>query len=469
MKLLNPLRKRRARKQKRHTARGVFLGELRQGRKSCDLRYAGECSGSIVSPGGGGKTSGVFIPTLLTDPSTHIVFDPALDIYQTTHEQRIRLDNDVIVLCPFADDANAILHPDHQIVDCGINLFGHIDYESKPESILENIKNRVELILPDKLKTDAKSRFFERDGRTILEFLCLDELRAGRTLLLPNIRQRLISGYDVLSQAFLDAGDSTAFCGELALLGNNLMAMLNGSAPQFTGGYGCASQAVNLFAGYSSAGRHVTGDGFDPARLKSGKRVTVYVCYPGERVKTHQRLATATITYLLQQVCRGRTENTVTALIDEAAELDVPVARFMNIGRKHNLRIFCAWQELEGQVCERYGKEGVKQILAASDLMWITSLRGAETCATFSKMIGMKSAETLSFNDRPQSTAEMPEQTFGRGHHSVPLLRPEDLQRLDQALALVMIGANKPMLINKVGYFQRPELLRLAGPNPYRG
>jgi type IV secretion system protein VirD4 len=451
-------------------ADGIFLGSMGQGRKAVDLRYDGEGSGSILSPPGGGKTARVLIPTLLSDPGTHIVFDPALDIYQTTHEQRERLGNDVFVVCPFPGDANDILSPDHQIVDCGIDFFGNIDFEGNAGTVREKIKNRVELLLPDKVRTDAKSRFFERDGRSLIDFLCLDELRHGRRIVLPNIRQRLLSGHAVLNEAFVSAMDCSDFAGELALLANGLNGVLTAAPQQFSGGFGCASQAIELFDGFSSVGSHVNGGGFDPARLKSGKNVTVYICYPGERVKTHSRIATATLTYLLQQVCHGRTENRVTALIDEAAELEeMPIARFMNIGRKHNLRLFCAWQELEGQVCERYGKEGVKQILAASDLMWITSLRGPETCETFSKMIGMKSAESVNLSDRPQNQSVMPEQTFGRAHHSVPAMRPEELQRMNQRLALVLMGANKPMLINKVGYFERADFLSLAGPNPYRG
>lgn len=459
---------------RREVANGIFLGSMGHGRKSFDCRYDFEGSGSIISPPGGGKTARVFIPTLLTDPGTFVVFDPALDIYQTTHEQRERLGNDVLVACPFPVDANEILSPDHQIVDCGIDFFGNIDFEGHPGTVREKIKNRVELFLPDKVKTDSKSRFFERDGRSIIDFLCLDELRHGRRILLPNVRQRLLSGPTILNEAFVSAMDCSDFAGELALLANGLNGVLTAAPQQFSGGFGCAAQAIELFDGFSSVGSHVGGGGFDPARLKSGRNVTIYVCYPGERVKTHSRIAAATMNYLLQQVCHGRTENRVTALIDEAAELGngdsgIPIARYMNIGRKHNLRVFCAWQELEGQVCERYGKEGVKQILAASDLMWITSLRGPETCETFSKMIGMRSAESINLSDRPQNVSVMPEQTFGRAHHSVPAMRPEELQRLDQRLALVLMGHHKPMLVNKVGYFERADLCQLAGPNPYRG
>ncbi|WP_372716132.1 type IV secretory system conjugative DNA transfer family protein [Novipirellula sp.] len=450
---------------------GIFLGTINDRRKTVDLRFDSEGSGSIVSPPGGGKTAKCFCPTLLTDPGTHIVFDPTLEIYSMTHVARELLGNDVYVVCPHPDDANEILHPDHQITDCGINFFGSSEFKGKPERVRENIKNRVELLLPDNLKTDAKTRFFEIDGRELLEFTCLDELNRGRDITLPNVRERILSGPAELNEAFVEAMESSAFAGELALLANGLNGVLTAAPQQFSGGFGCAKQAIGLYDGYSSVGRHVSGPGFDPALLKTGeKNVTLYICYPGERIKTHQRMAAATMTYLFQQVCKGRPGNCVTALVDEATEIGCfPIARFMNIGRKFNLRIFAAWQELEGQVDEVFGRSGVRQILSASELMWITSLRGPETCETFSKMIGMKGIENLSLNDRPQSTSTMPDQSFGRGHQSVPLIRPEDLQRMDQRLALVLVGANKPMLVNKVGYFEREAFRRIAGPNPYRG
>ena len=168
-------------------ASGIFLGTMSDGRKTIDLRFDSEGSGSIVSPPGGGKTQ-VFCNTLLSDPTTTIVVDPTLELYSMTHLARELLGNDVYVVCPHPDDANEILHPDHQIVDRGINFFGSSDFKGKPERIRENIKNRVELLLPDNVKTDAKTRFFELDGKDLLEFTCLDELNRGRDIILPDIR-----------------------------------------------------------------------------------------------------------------------------------------------------------------------------------------------------------------------------------------------------------------------------------------
>ena len=78
----------------------------KQLRNSFDRRDDGDGSGSIIAPPGAGKTSRIFIPTLLTDPRTQIVFDPAVDIYETTREKPGRSDGDVSVVCPFQDDAN---------------------------------------------------------------------------------------------------------------------------------------------------------------------------------------------------------------------------------------------------------------------------------------------------------------------------------------------------------------------------
>lgn len=449
--------------------KGIFLGSMSDGKKTIDLLHDTECSGAIVSPPGGGKSSKVLIPTLLSDPGTFVVFSPALDLYQTTYKRRLELGNDVVVLCPFPDDANEVLHPDHQLNDHGINLFGNIDFKNRPETVREEIKNRIQLLIPDKIKTDDKSRYFQQAGRQMLDFVSLWQLHGGRELTLPDIRIQLLSGFHVLHDACVEAMDSSAFAGELALLGGGLSSILTASPEQFAGGYGYASDAVDLYDGYSSVGRHVTGGGFDPARLKSGKPVTVYVCYPGERVCTHSRMATATITYLLQQVCKGRPGNFVKFLVDEASELELPLARFMNQGRKHNLAIFPAFQELEGQIASRYGTEGVKEILSASELLWITSLRGPDTCRTFSDILGSKAVEAPSLNDRPGTSSPMPDQSFGRSYQTVPVMRPDELRQLDRRKAIVIVGNEKPLMVDKVGYFERPDFAAVAGPNPYRG
>ncbi len=451
------------------TSSGVFLGAVQdKWHREIDLRYNAEGSGSIISPPGGGKTAACFTPTLLTDPSNYLVNDPTLELYAMTHEARRKLNNDVVVLCPWPEEASAIVG--HEVIDTGINFLSSIDYAGNAATVRENVKSRIELLIPERLKIDAKTEFFERDGRNLLEFLLLDDLSEGRIPTLPRIRERLLAGPEVLHEAFLRAMDKSAFAGELALLANGLSGVLSAAPQQFAGSFGTAAQGVELFDGYSSVFRHTSGPGFDPRRFKSGRNVTVYVCFPGERIRTHQRLAAATFSYLFQQICQGARGNGVTALIDEAAELGYcPFIRYMNIGRKFNLRVFCAWQELHGQVQQTFGVEGVRQIMSASDLLWITAIRGHETCELISKTIGMQGLENLSLNEGPLAASLLPDQSLGRGHLSVPLCRPEAIQRLPHDRVLILQGNMKPVLAKKVPYFMRPSFLRAAGPNPYRG
>ncbi|WP_417847323.1 type IV secretory system conjugative DNA transfer family protein [Thalassoglobus sp.] len=437
-------------------------------RLQVDLRYDGEASGSIISPAGGGKTSCCVITTLLTDGSTMIVHDPSLELFSTTHKHRREcLNNEIVVLCPWEDEANEILG-EKLVVDAGIDFYGTIDLKGKPELIRDDVKNRSELILPDSPKIDHKSRYFESDGRIMTDFVTLTLIANGHKPTLPAIREFLMAGPTVLNDLFVRAMDSSAFAGELALLGNYLNGLLTAAPQQFAGGFGCATQAVELFSKASPVGKHVSSGGIGPKRLTKGRNITIYVCYPGERIKTHKRLATATFTYLFQQVCRSVRGNRVTALIDEAAELECPFPRFMNIGRKYNLRIFLVYQDLHGQVEAVMGKENVRQIIAASDLLWATSLRG-ETAELFSKMLGMRAADNFSLNDQSRIQQGMPDQSFGRSHQSVPLLRPEEIQQLPKNKALVIHGTGKPVLVNKVPYYTRSDLLSVAGPNPYRG
>lgn len=63
-----------------------------------------EGTGTIVSRPGAGKAARVLIPTLLTDPYSHVVADAATDVCRATHEQRDRLACDGSVLRPFSDE-----------------------------------------------------------------------------------------------------------------------------------------------------------------------------------------------------------------------------------------------------------------------------------------------------------------------------------------------------------------------------
>lgn len=449
---------------------GLFLGSTPTGKRtSADLRYDGEGSGVIISPPGGSKTTACLCPTLLSDPGNFIVHDPTLQLYCLTHEHRREtLNNEIVLICPWEEEASEIAGYD--VKDSGIRFMSMVDFKNKPTMVREDVKALFELLLPDRFKTDAKTRYFERDGRALLEFLTLDILNLGVEPTLPMIRNRLLSGHEMLREAFADAMESDAFSGELALLANGLHGMMVGSGPQFQGGFGTAAQCIELYDNYSPVARHVTRPGFDPASFNGDRNVTVYVCYPGERIKTHHRMAAATFSFLFQQICKRPGGKPVTALIEEAAELgNWPFIRYMNIGRKFNLRVFTVWQDLFGQLQEIVGPDGLRQFIPACDLMWITSARGYENCDLISKMIGMKAIENLSLNDRVQDTSPMPDLSLGRSHSSVPHLRAEDVQRLPQDQVLVMHGNNHPILATKVPYFRRPEFASAAGHDPYRG
>lgn len=449
---------------------GVFLGSTLVGkRKTADLRYSAEGSGAIISPPSGGKTTACLCPTLLSDPGNFIVNDPTLQLFCVTHQhRRDKLNNEIVLVCPWEKEASEIAGFD--VKDSGIRFMSMVDFKNKPAMVREDVKALFELLLPDRFKTDAKTRYFERDGRALLEFLTLDTLNSGVEPTLPMIRNRLLSGHESLQGAFVEAMDSEAFAGELALLANGLHGMMVGSGPQFQGGFGTAAQCIELYDNYSPVARHVTRPGFDPASFNGDRNVTVYVCYPGERIKTHHRMAAATFSFLFQQICKRPGGQRVTALIEEAAELGSwPFIRYMNIGRKFNLRVITVWQDLFGQLQEIVGPNGLRQFIPACDLMWITSARGYENCDLISKMIGMKAVENLSLNDRIQGAHTMPELSFGRSHSSVPHLRAEDVQRLPQDKVLVLQGNNYPILATKVPYFTRPEFAKAAGHDPYRG
>lgn len=448
-----------------HAEAGLYLGTIKSGRnKTQTLRFNGEGGGLIISPPGGGKSL-MFTQTLLTDPGTYLVHDPTLEIFACTEKQRRRMGSTPLIITPFAQEASKLLG--RPVKDAGLNSLASIDFEADPGTVWNKLKERIALVLPDRVKTDSHSRYFETDARNLLLFVSGDELNKGRELTWPSIRQRVLAGPADLQESFIEALDSEGFAGELSLLANKLNGILAGASPQFTGGYGSACQAVELMD--SSVADHLTGPGFDPLRLTSGSSVTLYVAFPGNKILTHQKMNAAIWMYLFQQVME-HPGHTVTALLDEAYEIgDCDFIRTMNLARKKNLRIFTAWQDLHGQAQERFGPEGLRQITSAAELLWVTNLRGFETCELLSKMSGSKAVESGNLNDRHDNEAQSPDQTFGRAHQVVPNLRPEEFQQLPSEEAIVMCGNMPPARVNKSPYFLNPELAALAGSNPYRG
>jgi type IV secretory pathway TraG/TraD family ATPase VirD4 len=216
-------------------------------------------------------------------------------------------------------------------------------------------------------------------------------------------------------------------------------------------------------------GKHVSESTFDPRSLKDpNQKIAVFIIYTLDKMETYAASIAMTLTYLFDTLAADERLGQVTAVIDECGALNMPkLADSLNFYRKAGLRCLMIWQDLAGQTEKTYGKATMKQIMAGSKLKIGMGLQEPETLEMFSKLCGTQTATGMTLNDRSVASDALPTLNDGLNHHSVPLMRPEQIRTMSSDEILIVAGNLPAMKLQKVRYWQRPGWLKIAGPSPF--
>lgn len=185
----------------------------------------------------------------------------------------------------------------------------------------------------------------------------------------------------------------------------------------------------------------------------------ISVVLPLEYIESHAaitRLALACAVLEMQR--RPLAKSRVLFLIDEAAALG-KILRFPNwlaTLRKYNVVFWTIWQNV-GQVVHLYGKNwqtiigncGMRQILSVGEL---------ETAEYTEKMLGRTTVSSTSTNPKG-------ERSFTETAR--PLVMADELFRMRADRQVVLLDNYKPLKLQKIPYWKRPELVGRYHPNPY--
>lgn len=454
--------------------RGIFVGSF----ENRDVFLDGDICGVIFGSQGAGKSSGVFLPTLLNARAltkveraiapSFITNDTSGELYAVAHEYLRRVGYEVLLLSPWANELSAAIGK--SVLDARLNLSVNIDPRNEA-TLLDEIKFFVKLLIPnEKPGVSAETIYFNRGGRIVIEFVCLYLSACGKKPAIDELQQ-ILADREQLHELCVRAMENSAFKGYLASCGSKVSGMMQ-SADTWAGYFGVVQGAFEPLELFSSAGKHVNGAGFDPARLKEGKRpVAVFLHFPPKRIVTHHALLNAELSLLLETVCTKPGGRPVKALIDEAAGAGYlsGLLRFMAEGRKYHLGIVPGFQDL-AQIEDLYGVAGVKKMLGLAHFLWASGIREQSFSEALSKMAGTTaiSGGDLSLSDRMSGSAESPEVASGLTNKGVPMI--QDLRtQLGDANALLIYKTMNPCILKKVPYFTRREWAARASRNPFVG
>lgn len=433
---------------------GRFLGVFR-GR---DMFLTGEGHSLTMGAPGGGKTSGVIIPTLLTyKRGVVIVTDPKGSITAQTRRFRETV-GPVFVLNPWHHE----LKPQGiDLGDDGLNpMFGA---DGSPAGT--SIRQAVSAALVPSDQEDRSRNFFPKEARMLLEWGMLYLALHGppETRNFPTLRRLLydvgklvevmqqVAASDIKGPGWETLkDDARRFVGTLSL----------GAGEQIAGAASTASSALSIYSVDSELGHHVTFDGLHLADLKAGQPMTIYlVCPPNHLVNDNREWMNLVMRLILEKVgAAGRGSETV-LLMDEFpafGRLD-NLASSLEQFRQQGLRAHLIAQNM-GQILRSYGADGFQSILETCSTIQVFSLASRRMAEEVSAMCGSQDKMSFSVNPEGQMSASA---------HSVPLISSEEIMGLGEGRQIILnMRVRKPVMANLVRWFDRKEWGGLVDPDP---
>lgn len=422
---------------------GLYLG-CYQGH---DLYHNGEGHILTVALPGGGKSSALAIPTLLTyRGGSLIVTDPKGELAAVTaRHRRDQLGQEVVILNPFRAEISQGFGVD--LGDTGYNPLAGIewnDYARADAALIGSI------LIPDK---PGEKDFWRKGARNILVGLLLylvwKEPPGRRTL--PRLNSVLHSPPKILDSILdemLGSGDSRLVDAAGRIETNRA------ADEQWSGMIEGAQQATDIFSEAEPLGRHVSSNAFNPADLKR-RNMTVYIVLPAHRQDDNKAWQALVLAQIGEAIGRPGPARECVMICDEFANLGpVPtIARAMANYRGMGLKVWLLVQS-SGQLTDVYGRDKARVIKELCETKQVFNLGDdPEQAAEVSKMMGNSWAIS--------------------GQHSqtsVPFMRPEDITKnISKATEkqIIIRAGLWPILADLVSYFKRPDWSAWADENPY--
>lgn len=437
-------------------AGGRFLGVF----KGRDLFMHGEGHCLTIAAQGGGKTTGLIIPTLLTyRAGPVIVTDPKGAITAQIAGFRRTLGR-VVVLNPWREELAADPAFGLDLGDDGMNPLQAVSLSPEGRQAASLLSA---LLLPD---MPGEEPFWRQEGRELLEWGMLWQalhLPEGQRTL-PRLRGLL---YDIPELvALLEAtakGEPGDGPGRRALrdgAGKFYGLIVMGAGAQLSGVVGTATTALKIYDRDTRLASHVERDGFRLDALKGGEPLTLFlICPPDHLVGDDRKWLNLVLALLCQSIGKpGRAVETV-LLADEFPALG-PLPNLVGAleqFREAGLRAHLIAQNV-GQILTIYGADGLRRFWGACETKQFFRITDPEQARLLSEWIGQRTERQYSRGTDGRETESLV---------GVPLVRPDELLRMRGDRQIIIRPELRPIACTVLPFFKRAAWAELAAPNPY--
>lgn len=428
---------------------GLFLGSL-QGR---EFFHNGE--GHLVTIGGtgGGKSSGLVVPTLLTlTEGSVIVTDPSGELAAMTSRHRAEI-GPVVFLNPFA--ATFARQSALTFDDAGFNPFSILD--PKSPNFISDVNAFARLLMVTDRRESGS--YWNDEGAEFLSLMIAsiilyDAVDLHNLAFLYRVVRDTPDGMELRLKQIIKR-DHPALRDDA----ERFIGIISKAAPQWAGIASKAALATKRYAPSTPLGEHTAKNGFDAALLKSQK-VTVYVLVPTSLLPTALPWLNLLVGLFAQVIALPGSPAPVTMLVDETPSLGfIPdLIPAMALYRKAGLRMWLFTQTYAAMAApELYGREGMQTLMGLAMVKQFFALDEPEVQDMVSKLCGQRSVSN-------------PSSTGSTGDVGQPLIRPDQVRGLQKWTQIIVRGNLLfPIKARLVPYFNHPKLKSLADANPYRG
>lgn len=444
---------------------GRFLGQFVQRRflffsRSDDLFTHGEGHCLTVAAQGGGKTTGLIIPTLITYRGGPVVVtDPKGAITAQTRRLREGVGR-VVVLNPWGDE----LRNDPSFgLDLGDEGFNPLAEVGPTQDGMQAAATVAALLSPDR---PGEESYFTKEARALLQWgmVWLAANNKPRCTL-PGLHDLLFNTADLLKIIESNASSIREGPGRTFLKrgAQRIMGMIDMNAGgQLAGIVGTATAELSIYSEETRLAEHVSRDGFRLSDLKGGQPLTVFlICPPDHLVTDDRKWLNLVLAMICQQIGRpGKAVETV-LLLDEFPALGyLPnIMGALEQFREAGLRAHMIAQN-PGQILTTYGADGLRRLWGIAETKQVFRMTDAQQAQELSAMIGDVTEENLSYN--PKGEANL-------AFVGVPLIRPDELLRMPADRQIILRPNMRPIRAQVFPFYKRKEWAALVDRNPYRG
>lgn len=286
-----------------------------------------------LAPTGSGKGTGCIIPTLLSSEGSAIVIDPKGEAAMVTSARRSEMGHDTYIIDPFMMVAEAT---------DSINFLDLIDTNS--ETAVDDAIMLASLIRQG--RTAVKDPFWDERAEALIAGLILHVAISAPTALknLSEVLYLINQNTKDLSFTMKEMSKShNPYVKQAANILDPIDTRQSDSIRSV------AQNHINFMRG-PLIERASTRTSIDVEGLQNGKKVTIYLILPPDKLASHSRLLRLWIGFLFSVLMRRKTipAQPTLFMLDEAAQLGTfePLRQAITLLRGYGVQTWSFWQDM---------------------------------------------------------------------------------------------------------------------------